>query len=468
MLVYIRRSLGKSERRAANSHAANPNRVLPLWRRRALIDCRWVVLVVAMLVGAPAWALDLGEFKVSSGLNERLQGLIALHDSAGLGAMDMTASLASPEDFARRGLERFSYLGALRFRIVPEGAVANKRLLVRVSSTEPMPDAYLNFLLQVRWPGGSSIREYAVVLGAGEKEPATNKVSFAQIAPSDRTAGAVPTKATQAERTERPQASNPPPQRELLVKPTDTLWRIAVTNRPASYDNVQQYVLAIFRENPKAFLGGNINGLMAGVRLRLPSARAELSPAEAIRETGRQNTAWRENAKMRQLKILAQEAAQAPQPSLAERLDEVRQQVRQQLGRLDEQNRAIAKLASELAALRVMLNRERQAWAEEFAWWRLVALAGVFAAALLLVVGSMALVRRRASKSSAEDAAPDYHIGESIEDRRVKINLAQAQIGVGNLETAEEILAEVLAEGDEEERREAQALLDSLKSRDAG
>ena len=83
------------------------------------------------------------------------------------------------------------------------------------------------------------------------------------------------------------------PVRELLVMPGDTLWSIAEANLPPDEVSVQRYVLAILRENPHAFADGNINGLLAGAKLRLPAGRpaSAASPDEPF-EADRQNAAW--------------------------------------------------------------------------------------------------------------------------------------------------------------------------------
>jgi FimV-like protein len=66
----------------------------------------------------------------------------------------------------------------------------------------------------------------------------------------------------------------------------DTLWDIALATRPDRSISIPQMMLAIQRENPEAFLGGNINRLKAGYRLRIPdlagATRLAAQEAEAV------------------------------------------------------------------------------------------------------------------------------------------------------------------------------------------
>lgn len=299
--------------------------------------------------------------------------------------------------------------------------------------------------------------------------------------------------------------------REVTVRPQDTLWSIAAAAMPPNYANVQQYMLAILRENPQAFANGNINGLIAGSRLRLPRGSTETQPEEAIQEAVKQNSSWR-GSDDAELKILVREdnwavsdlegqpavaaepaalaePAQADLPELAppspapetgpsEALDgALRQEVVDQDAQSPQRDEEIAKLQEEVASLKAERRdwrQERRDLRERLARWRMAALVGAaVAAALLLVV----LVRRRrgaATAGAAQTAAPppspapgssqqdDHHFGEPISDHRVKLNLAQANMDLGKLEVAREILEEVRATGGEAERREAEALLGRL------
>ena len=69
------------------------------------------------------------------------------------------------------------------------------------------------------------------------------------------------------------------------VRAGDTLFAIARKTRHEGV-TLNQMLLAIYRANPEAFTGGNINRLIVGRVLALPSREAALSvaPAEALRQ----------------------------------------------------------------------------------------------------------------------------------------------------------------------------------------
>lgn len=89
------------------------------------------------------------------------------------------------------------------------------------------------------------------------------------------------------------------------VRRGDTLFAIARQLRPEGV-TVQQMVLALYRANPEAFAGGNINQLRAGALLAVPdlAAAMALGPAEAARQVAALAAARR--------KPSAPEAAPAP------------------------------------------------------------------------------------------------------------------------------------------------------------
>src|SRR5690606_29270235 len=51
----------------------------------------------------------------------------------------------------------------------------------------------------------------------------------------------------------------------------DTLWNIATTHRPHSSVSVEQMMAAIVQANPRAFVDGNMNRMLDGFYLRIPS-----------------------------------------------------------------------------------------------------------------------------------------------------------------------------------------------------
>jgi pilus assembly protein FimV len=208
---------------------------------------------------------------LKSKLNQPLSVEIELLDVGGLTASEITPSLASSQAFVDAGVDRQAFLNDLTFTPVIN---ASGRSVVRVTSSKPLPDSYVRFLLQVQWPNGRLMRDYSVLL-----DPA----KFDQQAPA-----AVP--ATRAVAS----ASNVSKPAQHTTTAHDTLWEIAAKHRNGG--SIQQTMLAIQALNPDAFADGNINRLKTGRVLRLPDRveSSALGQPQAVAEVTAQNAAWRQ------------------------------------------------------------------------------------------------------------------------------------------------------------------------------
>ncbi len=208
----------------------------------------WVnvsVVVGALGYSALASALGLGEITLHSALNQPLRADIALVDVAGIGEGDLSASLASPDDFSRAGVERMFFLNNLRFTPVLRG----DRSFIRVTSSKPVEEPFLNFLVQLNQPNGRLLREYTVLI-----DP-------------PGTPGIVPVR---EEPSEAPQSIKPPPAvqgKRYTVVPGDNPWLIAKRLHDAgSNASVNELMQAIQALNPGS------DRLSIGQRLLLPDS----------------------------------------------------------------------------------------------------------------------------------------------------------------------------------------------------
>ena len=243
-----------------------------------MVQVRKLVLAIAAasaLSSGMAHALGLGELTLKSSLNQPLVAEIELLDVKELTAAEVVPSLASPEDFAKAGVDRQAFLNDLSFTPVLN---ASGKSVLRVTSSKPLSEPMVKFLVQVMWPNGRLLRDYSVLLDPSKFSPQTAEAA-AQPAPTQTVTAPVTgaTKPTQ-----------------YTTTPRDTLWEIAAKARNGG--SVQQTMLAIQALNPDAFINGNINLLKTGQVLRLPDqAQATSVPQpKAIAEVAAQNTAWRQ------------------------------------------------------------------------------------------------------------------------------------------------------------------------------
>lgn len=112
------------------------------------------------LASGGAFGLGLGEIEMRSALNQPMNAEIRL-TSVQTGELDgMIVQLASPQAFARAGIERSPALTDLRFSVDQSSGTP----VIRISSQRPVVEPFLNFLLEVDWPQGRMVREYTVLL----------------------------------------------------------------------------------------------------------------------------------------------------------------------------------------------------------------------------------------------------------------------------------------------------------------
>jgi pilus assembly protein FimV len=271
-----------------------------------MVQVRKLVLAIAAasaLSSGVAQALGLGEVSLKSSLDQPLLAEIELLQVRDLGTGELIPKLASPEDFTRAGIDRVYLLNDLKFTPVIK---ANGKSYIRVTSTKPIREPYVNFLVEVLWPSGRLLREYTVLLDPPFYSPQTTAQapSMPVVKPMARSTEvlrpvAAPTASVAAPRpaassvAASPSKSNKLSGNEYKTTNRDTLWEIA---RRIPGGSTHQTMLAIQDLNPGAFIGGNINRLKAGQVLRLPDAQQinSRSPSEAVTQVNEQTSAWRE------------------------------------------------------------------------------------------------------------------------------------------------------------------------------
>lgn len=235
-------------------------------------------------VSSHALAQGLGEITLESALNEPLRAHIDLLDTDNLDATQIQVTLASQEDFTARGLDRSFLLNSLRFA-VSKGVDGNDR--IEVTSIDKIDEPYLTFLVSVVWPNGRNLREYTVLLdlpgsnaGAAVAPPQLANPVGNRVPAGTSTSAAEPATTTAASDGYR-------------VQQGDSLYQIAEQTRPSQDVSVQQMMVALQRANEDAFINNNINRILTGKVLRIPTAAeiALIDQAAASAQVAQQNQA---------------------------------------------------------------------------------------------------------------------------------------------------------------------------------
>jgi pilus assembly protein FimV len=112
------------------------------------------------LASGGAFGLGLGDIEMRSALNQPMQAEIRL-TAVKLGELEgMIVQLASADAYTRAGIERSTVHTDLSFSVDRSGPLP----VIRIVSTRPIVEPFLNFLVEVDWPQGRMIREYTVLL----------------------------------------------------------------------------------------------------------------------------------------------------------------------------------------------------------------------------------------------------------------------------------------------------------------
>ena len=140
------------------------------------------------LVPLVAEAAGLGKLTVLSGLGQPLRAELdigaAKDELAG-----MTARLAPQDVFRQAGVDFASVLLDLRFTVEKR---AGGQAVVKVTSSKPINEPFLDFLVELNWPAGRLVREYTFLLDPPEiaVKQAARPVAEARVVETVRGGGA--------------------------------------------------------------------------------------------------------------------------------------------------------------------------------------------------------------------------------------------------------------------------------------
>lgn len=287
-----------------------------------------VALAVALaLASAGAAALGLGQIEVKSRIGQPLVAEIPIISNDPAELEELRAGLASPETFARIGLQPPRGIVA-DLQFVPALDAAG-RPIIRVTSAAPVTEPLLTFLVEVDWGQGRLVREYSALLDTPRTvsapfQPPIDAPVISQPdvierpLPPPPSAVATPTPSPPPPAAEpvrpRPVVATAPPKPLIPapvsvapapsaaseygpVKAGESLSQIAGQLDGASGFTLEQSMIALLRANPDAFIGGNINQLKQGAVLRIPAATetAGLEAQEAMALVRGQVRQWRDD-----------------------------------------------------------------------------------------------------------------------------------------------------------------------------
>ena len=261
-------------------------------------------LLCLILFPLTGFTLQLGKIVVTSSQGQPLNAEIDMMLTPGEDTSKLQTSIASKENYEAQGIERL----AIHNNISVELQKNEKGLtILKLKSTQPVPDPFLDLLIQVDSGKGRNYREYTVLLDP----PETPIIQQEKIIAVDKT-NSVPAieKKEIREIVEKPKTlpekevknntklidkskSLGAPSKSIIVKPADTIYKIARENKITDI-TTEQMVIGIFNLNELAFTEKNINGLEVEQKIVLPTKDdfINLSHAKAMAEIKVQTAQW--------------------------------------------------------------------------------------------------------------------------------------------------------------------------------
>lgn len=260
------------------------------------------LLCAGLVQHTDAQALALGRVVVQSALGEPLRAEIDVPEINTEEAASLRVGLASGDTFRAAGMDVNPALANLQISLQRR---ADGRAFLRLTSSRPVTEPFVDLIVEANWSSGRVVRDYTLLfdppnlraaaqpvpVAPGVSAPAPSAAQAPRPAPAAPAPSAAalpqiqpprPAPAPAPVARPTPAAPAPAPSGQVRVQAGDTAGAIAATNKPASV-SLDQMLVAMLRQNPNAFISGNVNRIKAGVVLDLPSAAeaGAITPTEA-------------------------------------------------------------------------------------------------------------------------------------------------------------------------------------------
>lgn len=238
-----------------------------------------LLLLLSLMLAPLSHAASLGSLNLSSNLGEALLAEVEVLLEPQESLSGLQAALASEQAYAKQGIRYQSHYLDIKVELQqnPQGLP-----VLKLSSSLPINEPYLDVLLQLDWAAGRLQKQYIVLLDPPQLAEAEPEAIVAPLASGEAAnaddqlqAAMLPDQSSDQVDQARPLA--------LVSKPGDTLSSLAKA-MPQEGVSLDQMLLGLYQANPQAFEAGNMNRLKAGQTLAWPSP-AELLATQAAAAT---------------------------------------------------------------------------------------------------------------------------------------------------------------------------------------
>jgi len=251
-----------------------------------------IAFALSLSTALSVHAAGLGSMSSSSKLGEPLNAEIELLAVTPAELNSIQAALASEQVYQDQMLEKPASYPFIKIEV---GNNTKGQPILKLTSSQPITEAFLDMLIQVDWPTGRLVKEYTLLLdppgfnsnyvSESAGLPVTGQTEVP--APSNNTAALATREATQNTAPEarkpvqaKPAVAKPAPKQAvaeesantddaLTTERGDTLYAIARQMKPDNV-SVEQMLAALYQSNQQAFDGKNMNRLKVGKIIRMP------------------------------------------------------------------------------------------------------------------------------------------------------------------------------------------------------
>ncbi|MBC3886269.1 FimV/HubP family polar landmark protein [Undibacterium griseum] len=245
-----------------------------------------VAVASTLLFVSNAHATGMGRLTVLSSLGQPLRAEIELTSPDKDEVGSLVPKLASADAFRQANIDFNPALLSFRFAIEQRGT----GYVIKVNSTQAMNEPFVDMLLEMNSSNGKLLREYTFLLDPAElrnsQSPQVSSPNVvnskaqtggtaesvgSRLSANTATAGGTSTSLQIKKNT----AATPVQSSagEYSVKAGDTLGKVAGAYRKDGI-SLDQMLVSLYRANPQAFIGNNMNRLKAGQILVIPDTES--------------------------------------------------------------------------------------------------------------------------------------------------------------------------------------------------
>jgi len=228
---------------------------------------RKLALAMSILLTSQAQAFQLGQPSLQSQLGQPLKLEVQVSDLTPQEIQDFQVVLADDTVYQTAKINRVAGLENITLSLIKR---SEDVYVLQMQGTEPLLSPYVDVLLEFRWASGRSFRNIGFPL-SGTLYNTPNGLVAAEPAPTPATeAPRAPTKDSPTNAKPNASSALPDAGSSIEVQRGDTASGLILA---IDTDNVSldQLLVTMLRNNPKAFVDNNVNRLKAGVLVTLPT-----------------------------------------------------------------------------------------------------------------------------------------------------------------------------------------------------